>query len=93
LGFNGTHLRFPPTEHDALEIVRFLLDNEGKDVITNCAAGISRSAAICKFLESHMGYEWIEGYKKLSAPNNLLYQLLVGEYHAITGTPVEIPFQ
>lgn len=68
---------YPPTAEIAKEILTFILQNRGKNFIINCAAGISRSGAICKFLEDVFDYEWPEQYKKLSSPNRLLYNLLI----------------
>lgn len=72
---------FPPTRKIAHKIVRFILDNEDKNIVVNCAAGISRSGAVCKFLEDVLGYKWIEFGKVLALPNMLLYDLLVEAYN------------
>lgn len=65
----------PPSKQDAAKIVDFLVKNRGKNFIVNCKAGISRSAAICKFLEECFGYEWESG-KERARPNGLLFDLL-----------------
>lgn len=67
---------FPPSKSDAARIVDFLVKNRGKNFIINCKAGISRSAAICKFLEECFGYEWVSGKEK-ARPNVLLHKLMV----------------
>jgi predicted protein tyrosine phosphatase len=72
---------FPPTRKIAHKIVRFILDNKDKNFVVNCAAGISRSGAVCKFLEDVLGYKWIEFGKELALPNMLLYDLLVEAYN------------
>lgn len=70
---------FPPSEKDAAKIVDFLVKSRGKNFIINCKAGISRSGAICKFLEETLGYEWISG-KDRARPNSLLVKLLKQEF-------------
>ena len=66
-------------KEEAAKIVDFLVRNRGKNFIVNCKAGISRSAAICKFLEECFDYEWISG-KDRARPNGLLFDLLKLEY-------------
>ena len=56
-------------------------------VIVNCAAGVSRSSAICKFLEDYMGYKWSDFGKEYALPNMLVYDLLKQAYE---GRLVEI---
>lgn len=59
---NGTEIKYhPPSYSDARKIVNFLLKNDGRDIIAQCAAGYSRSTAICKFCEDVLGYKWLEG--------------------------------
>jgi predicted protein tyrosine phosphatase len=76
----------PPSEKDAARIVDFLVKNRGKNFLINCAAGISRSGAICAFLEKVFSYEWEkEGktrtYKK-HGPNKLLVRMMKDYYYA-----------
>lgn len=77
----------PPSYSDARQIVNFILKNEGRDFVINCAAGFSRSTAICQFCENILGYKWIEGDikehygKTWSNPNPVLYQKMVDYYH------------
>ncbi len=75
---------FPPNEKDAVQIVRFILQNRGKNFIVNCKAGISRSGAICKFLEETLDYDWISG-KDRARPNSLLLELLKQEFVCFSG--------
>lgn len=65
-----------PSEKDAFKIVRFIRRNPNKSFIVNCAAGISRSGAICHFLENTLKYEWEEIYKEKAYPNDILIKLL-----------------
>lgn len=84
---NGKEVKyFPPTYADAREIVNFILKNKGKDIISQCAAGYSRSTAVCQFCEDILGYEWIKGKesqyfgKAWSSPNIVLYRKMVDFY-------------
>lgn len=70
---------FPPSEKDAAQIFQFIQENRNKNLIINCKAGISRSGAICKFLEETLDYEWIDG-KDRARPNSLLVKLLKQEF-------------
>ncbi len=71
---------FPPSEKDAVQIFHFIQENRGKNFIINCKAGISRSGAICKFLEENFDYEWVS-VKDKARPNSLLVELLKNEYN------------
>ena len=73
-GFNA------PTIDDAIKIVDFIEKHKGRNILVNCAAGISRSGAVCKFLEDYCGYEWEKFGKENSIPNKLLYSLLEEVY-------------
>lgn len=70
----------PPNQKDAAQIFQFINENRDKNLIINCAKGISRSGAICKFLEENLDYEWINGKDK-ARPNSLLVELLKNEYN------------
>lgn len=69
----------PPDPLHAAKILQFIQENRGKNFIINCKAGISRSGAICKFLEEYLDYEWING-KDRARPNSLLVELLKQEF-------------
>lgn len=70
----------PPTTEDAIEIVDFILKHEGKNIIVNCAAGISRSGAIARFCNEILGYEWPNEFQRVAWPNLLLYNNMVKYY-------------
>lgn len=76
----GTYL-YPPSEKDAAQIVDFLVNNKGRNIIANCAAGVSRSGAVCAFLEKHMNYEWPEYFKQMARPNKLLVRMMEEYYY------------
>ena len=74
---------YPPTEWDAKAIVDFLLKHADKNVIVNCAAGISRSGAVAQFCEECLGYEWDEQDKRRAMPNYLLFKMMRDYYISI----------
>jgi predicted protein tyrosine phosphatase len=78
---DGSGMMQPPSVSDAKQIVDFILKHSGKDIIVNCAAGISRSGAVAKFCEDQLGYDWVYSCKRTARPNGLLYNLMV-EYFA-----------
>jgi hypothetical protein len=49
---------YPVSDTDIGKIVRFIKTHEGKNFIVNCAAGVSRSGAIAKFLVDFLEYNW-----------------------------------
>ncbi len=67
----------PPNRKHMKKIMSFLRKNKGKHLIVNCAAGVSRSSAIAKFLEDFVGYRWAEYGKSFALPNKLVYDILV----------------
>jgi predicted protein tyrosine phosphatase len=74
---------YPPTEHDAKEIVDFLLTHQGKNVVVNCKAGVSRSSAVSQFCVYYLGYEWhADGYKR-AVPNHLLCNMMAEYYEKL----------
>ena len=82
----GDEMLLPPTMDDAIQIVDFILANPDRDILTNCAAGISRSGAICQFCEDYLGYEWVQAFKNRAFPNTLLYRMMVAYYnHTLKG--------
>lgn len=44
---------------DALKVLSFVRDAGSEDIAVHCHAGISRSAAVAKFLSEKMGYELV----------------------------------
>lgn len=73
----------PPTEFDAKSIVDFILSHKGKNVIVNCAAGISRSGAVARFCHDELGYKWPESEWRDTRPNKLLLELMTKYYRSI----------
>lgn len=81
--FHGETL-FPPSEAYAKSIVDFLVTNKGKNVIVNCAAGVSRSGAVAQFCADYMDHEWMEEGKKNAVPNHVLYNLMRDYYNSFS---------
>ena len=67
---------FPPSDTVARHIVDFLLSHRGKNVLVNCAAGVSRSGAVAQFCADFLKYEWLEEGKRKACPNHVLYNLM-----------------
>lgn len=64
---------YPPSSKDAEIVLSFILNNPDKDIVVNCAAGVSRSGAVAKFCHDFLGYEWPIEYKKRADSNSVLY--------------------
>lgn len=72
--FKGEVLK-APTEDDIRPIVEFLKKHPNRDVLVNCAAGISRSGAVAAFLND-MGYYWPKTYRNTAIPNVVVLNLM-----------------
>lgn len=70
----------PMTEKQAEELYTFLCLNRDKNIVVNCAAGISRSGAVCRFCEDYLGHEWEPMSKLHAQPNIHVYNLLRREH-------------
>ena len=77
---HGGQTLYPPSPSVAKAIVDFLLSHQEKDIIVNCAAGISRSGAVAQFCEKGLGYEWLEVGKRKALPNPVLFELMMDYY-------------
>lgn len=64
----------PPSREEAQKIVNFILEHKDKNVLVNCAAGVSRSGAVARFCEECLGYEWLEDGKRCALPNYTLFK-------------------
>lgn len=79
----GTDRKFlPPTPQEAAQIVDFILAHKEKNFLVNCQAGVSRSGAVCQFLQDCLGHQWDEDHKKFARPNKLLLQMMKDYYYA-----------
>ena len=76
---DGTHI----SNTQAKKISQFIMDNEGCDFIVHCFAGISRSAAVAKFINEYYGLEdpVLENYKIY---NRLVYGRLQSTLNCIS---------
>lgn len=63
----------------ALELCSHLMNAKMcfRNVIVNCRAGKSRSAAICKFAQDHLDFTWIPTETEDLKPNTFVYNSLV----------------
>ncbi len=69
----------PISREQAKEVISFIEKNKEKNFLINCAAGISRSAAICLFLHLYYGYELKDKFWLLSEPNCFILGRLIIE--------------
>lgn len=74
-------LYLPINDEIALNILDFINRNIGKDFIVNCAAGVSRSSAICLYLHLFHGYELKPRFWQLSNPNKYVMGQLIFSRH------------
>ncbi len=65
---DGT-IHLPISEEQCLKILDFINIHQGKDFLVHCAAGVSRSSAICMYLHLFHGYELKPNFWELSWPN------------------------
>ena len=72
----------PINARHADEIIRFCEDNRYKyeNFLVHCAAGISRSSAVCLFLSLVYGADLKENFWHLSEPNPYVLGLLLVRY-------------
>ncbi len=92
LEFQGEILH-PPSEKDSDIIVKFILNNPGKDIIVNCLAGVSRSGAVAQFCHDFLGYDWPRENRSAACPNSVLYRNLVKSYACETGNIDTMTFE
>lgn len=59
----------PIQPEDTYRVLEFIKKHQGKDFIVHCAAGISRSSAICLYLHIEHDYELKEAFWSVSHPN------------------------
>jgi predicted protein tyrosine phosphatase len=76
---NGTTYH-PIPEEQAYWLLKFIEEHKGKNFIVHCAAGISRSAAVCLFLHLMHGYDLKENFWKVSHPNKYVVGALMVYY-------------
>lgn len=75
---NRTNLLYlPMSEEIGLKILDFVNRNKDKDFIVHCAAGVSRSAAVCLYINTIFGHELKKNFWSLSRPNPFVYGRLL----------------
>lgn len=65
--------------HHAMQILRFVERNVGKDIVVHCEYGVSRSPAVAKFIIEHYGYKkgHLNGfYPSRNEPNSWVFRKL-----------------
>lgn len=73
-------IAYPPSARDAAQIVGFLEEHKGRNLVVNCAAGVSRSGAVAAFCHFRLGYNWLEIGREHALPNQVLLGLLDEEW-------------
>lgn len=70
----------PATDEQIKTMLDFLKRNKDKNILVNCAAGISRSGAIAKFCNEKFNHHWMLNGKGNAIPNNYIYSRLCAHY-------------
>lgn len=77
--FNGTTYH-PIPEEQVYKLLEFINVNKDKNFIVHCAAGISRSSAVCVYLHLVHGHELKKDFWKVSHPNKFVVgALMIGK--------------
>jgi protein-tyrosine phosphatase len=71
---------YPASKENIKELVDFVVANKDKNMYVNCAAGKSRSSAVCLFCQNILGYEWDKTNIKRAIPNMYVYGKMVQYY-------------
>jgi predicted protein tyrosine phosphatase len=74
--YNGNVYR-PIQPGHVVKILEFINDNLGKNFIVHCAAGVSRSSAVCLFLHLVHGYDLKPNFWHFSEPNSIVLRELI----------------
>jgi len=70
----------PINKDQAFEVVTFIEENKDKHFIVNCHAGISRSGAVCLFINKNYGHSLKKDFWALSHPNPYVFGMLQNAY-------------
>jgi predicted protein tyrosine phosphatase len=84
----GDRIYSPISPSQALQIVDFISKRCEKKFVVNCHAGISRSAAVCLFINKTFGHELKPNFWDLSHPNKAVYELLLRSYQSPAPHPL-----
>lgn len=63
---------YPISDYNCLQILDFINRHNGKHFIVHCAAGLSRSTAVCLYLHIAHGYDLPKGFWKIAYPNRYI---------------------
>ncbi len=66
---------------DAYDIVDFILKYPDKNLLVNCAAGVSRSGSICQYCQDFLGYEWSGHCKEFALPRPEFIERMAYQYN------------
>lgn len=70
------------TYEQAQDMYKFIKQNEGKDLVVHCAAGVSRSPAVAEFYYEMLGGSWREfkaKYKHILPNMKILQELRIAD--------------
>lgn len=81
----------PAVMEDIIPLVDFLVEHQEKDVVVNCAFGVSRSGAVAMFCEDYLGYNWNPQCKNQATPNRHIYRLMAQYYETKYQYPQPTP--
>ena len=71
----------PIQDQDAHAIIKFVKEHKDKNFIVHCAAGVSRSSAVCFYIHTIYGHELRKSFWFLSEPNPFVLGKLLIEHH------------
>lgn len=73
--------KYPVASDEEIKtIFEFISKHKDKNILVNCAAGISRSGAIAAFCSDILGYNWIGVGLERAVPNKYIYNKLIKYY-------------
>jgi predicted protein tyrosine phosphatase len=62
----------PISRETANKVVNFIEENKDKNFIVHCAAGVSRSSAVCMYIHLKYGHALRNAFWSLSEPNSFV---------------------
>ena len=77
-GLGSTNYYSPFTKFQAVDTLAFILKHQGKDFDIHCDAGVSRSAAVGKFIVDNLGSTLYSD--KIQTPNKRVLEFLNEQY-------------
>lgn len=71
----------PMSVGQAQQIIEFIEKNKDKDIIVNCAQGVSRSSAVALYAHIVHGYSLKKNFYLTSLPNPYVLGTLISEFY------------